>query len=284
MSVAVQSAPGLASVQTDFNFIIPTEEKPYFYSSAPPEGKPPTNIASESHKVNVTDLRSLPDEERAKFTIDTAGFQIVKHESAEKEFVDEEAITTKYYKEIEELIKRETGAKRIFIFDHTIRRAPHTAAPGPAVRGPVQRAHVDQTPKAGAARVFYHLPEEAERLSKGRVQIINVWRPLKPVVDAPLAYADYSSIDPEKDVIATDLIYPHRTGETYSVKYNPAQRWYYLRDQTPGEVVFLKCYESEVVPGRALLTPHSAFVDPTAPAGAPNRESIEIRALVFYQE
>jgi len=28
--------------------------------------------------------------------------------------------------------------------------------------------------------------------------------------------------------------------------------------------------------------PHSAFVDPSTPAGAPPRESIELRTLVFF--
>ena len=32
----------------------------------------------------------------------------------------------------------------------------------------------------------------------------------------------------------------------------------------------------------AVLTPHTAFADPTTPPDAPLRQSIEIRALVFY--
>lgn len=31
----------------------------------------------------------------------------------------------------------------------------------------------------------------------------------------------------------------------------------------------------------AVLTPHTAFVDPTTPKDAPLRESIELRALVL---
>lgn len=33
---------------------------------------------------------------------------------------------------------------------------------------------------------------------------------------------------------------------------------------------------------RAILTPHTAFVDPTTPPDALLRESIELRLLVFY--
>lgn len=32
----------------------------------------------------------------------------------------------------------------------------------------------------------------------------------------------------------------------------------------------------------ALFTPHTGFEDPTTPEGTPHRESIELRALVFY--
>ena len=32
----------------------------------------------------------------------------------------------------------------------------------------------------------------------------------------------------------------------------------------------------------AISTPHTGFSDPTAPDGAPLRQSIELRALVFY--
>lgn len=69
---------------------------------------------------------------------------------------------------------------------------------------------------------------------------------------------------------------------TFSVKHNPDHRWYYLSNQTPDEVTLIKCYDSEV--DRARLTPHSAFLDATAPKEAPHRESIEVRALVFDTE
>ncbi|KZV82483.1 hypothetical protein EXIGLDRAFT_626964 [Exidia glandulosa HHB12029] len=271
------------TVAAELNFLSPTlKEKPFYYRT-PPAGKPESNIVVESQAVNITDLRTLSASERNAFTIDSAGFQIVEHQTVEKDFVDEDAIRNVYYKETEELLKSVTGATRVFIFDHTIRRRKAGEAETPENRGPGLRAHVDQTPKAGAARVHHHLGEEAERLSKGRVQIINVWRPIKPVVATPLAYGDYHTFDVNKDLAASDLIYPDRVGETYNIRYNPSQKWYYLKNQTPGEVVLLKCYDSEDKPGRALLTPHSAFIDPTAPADAPPRESIEIRALVFYE-
>ena len=62
------------------------------------------------------------------------------------------------------------------------------------MRGPVQRVHIDQSYKAGFDRVRHHLPEEADQLLQGRSQIINVWRPIKPIFKDPLGVADARSV------------------------------------------------------------------------------------------
>ena len=125
--------------------------------------------------------------------------------------------------------------------------------------------------------------EDADRLLKGRVRIINVWRPIgHPVYHKPLAVSDWNHLDTQHDLVPVRFIYPDRVGGTFSVKYNPDHKWYYLSNQTPEEVTLIKCYDSEV--DRARLTPHSAFLDETSPKDAPHRESIEIRALVFDTE
>lgn len=67
-------------------------------------------------------------------------------------------------------------------------------------------------------------------------------------------------------------------------------RFYYIKDMSPDEVLLLKCYDSwgEGEPGGkkglAVRTPHTAFEDPATPPDAKPRESIEVRALVFYEE
>lgn len=128
----------------------------------------------------------------------------------------------------------------------------------------------------------FHLPEEAERLSRGRVQIINVWRPIKTVQRDPLAVAEADSV-PDSDLVGVELIYPNRRGETYTVRHNPSHRWYYKSGLSPDEVLLIKCFDSKK-DGRARRVPHTAFVDPTAPEGAPGRESIETRCLVFHED
>ena len=114
------------------------------------------------------------------------------------------------------------------------------------------------------------------------MRIINVWRPIgHPVAHKPLAVSDWRHLS-EKDLVSVHFIYPHRTGSTYSVRYNPKLEWYYLGGQTPDEVTLIKCYDSET--DRARLTPHTAFTDVGSPKEAPHRQSIEVRALVFDAE
>lgn len=98
----------------------------------------------------------------------------------------------------------------------------------------------------------------------------------------PLGVADFRSVDVDADLVPTRLIYPSREGGTYSVKYNSGHKWYYLSDQTPDEVTLIKCFDSDT--DKARLTPHSAFSDKTSPVDAPQRQSIEVRALVFDRE
>jgi len=106
------------NVDTTLNyFSATTADAPFNYTYTPPEGQPNSNIVPEPHPTIIHDIRGKED----TVSLDTTGFKFVKHVSQEKTFTDEEAIKSQYYREVEELLKKETGAKRVFIFDHTIR-------------------------------------------------------------------------------------------------------------------------------------------------------------------
>ncbi|KAF1950114.1 hypothetical protein CC80DRAFT_427544 [Byssothecium circinans] len=243
--------------------------------------RPETYIRpSEEHPATVHDVRGQEE----KFTLDGNGFQFYKHTSAEKAFIDDEEVKRVYYPETEQLLKDATGASKIFIFDHTIRRQPPETSANPSVsrqlRGPVQRVHIDQSYSAALSRVPHHLPEEAEKLLKSRIQIINVWRPIKTVQRDPLAVAEANSVS-DDSLVVTPLIYPNRKGETLAVKYDPKHKWYYKSGLTPEEVLFIKCFDSKL-DGRARRVPHTAFAIPGT-EDKEGRESIEVRALVFHE-
>jgi hypothetical protein len=192
---------------------------------------------------------------------------LLQHRSRVRDFASDDEIRRDYYPESEQLMKKLTGANHVVIFDHTIRRrVPGQEDRRGDFRQPVARIHVDHTEASGPQRVRDLVPDQADALLRGRVQIINLWRPIRvPVFDAPLAVADAGSVAPD-DLVASDLIYPDRRGEIYSVKFGPAHQWFYVSRMQPDEALLLKCYDSET-DGRARFAPHTAFFDPTSPPG-----------------
>ena len=171
-------------------------------------------------------------------------------------------------------MRAELGAQRVIVFDHTV-RGPNGA------REPVLRVHNDYTVRSAGQRVRDLLPDEAESLLAHRFAIVNVWRPIRrPAIASPLALCDATSFT-DDDLVATDLVYHDRRGEISSVRFSPAHRWVYFPAMQPDEVLLIKCHDS-ATDGRARLSFHTAFEDPTTPVDAPARESIELRTLVFF--
>ncbi|TDZ36572.1 Gibberellin cluster GA4 desaturase [Colletotrichum trifolii] len=229
--------------------------------------------------VTVADVTGRED----VFTLDTHGFQFLRHASVETDFTDEDSIKTVYYPEAERLYKQITGATRVVIFNHQIRRGPanwHSLGErNTEHRGPLHKAHVDQSYDGAVMMARHHLGAEADGLLDGRrFQIINLWRPIETVRKDPLAVADGKTVA-EEDLVAGAIIYPRHRAETWTIKPNPAHRWYYKNRQRPDEPLLIKCFDSdESVVRRAA---HCAFRDPEMD-DMEHRQSIDIRALVFH--
>jgi hypothetical protein len=274
-----EDVEALPWVKAELNYLAPTSGRPRTYTFDPPPDVPRSTVVNEPHTVQIRDARPI----LSRVSLDQEGFGLVRHRSAVRDFHDEAEVKAVYYPEAARLLAELTGADRVHVFDTTVRRR----VPGAddrvsgAPRQPVPRVHVDHTERSGPQRVCDLLPDEADRLLRGRVQVINLWRPIRgPLRDMPLAVADARSVQPGQ-LVPSDLVYEHRIGETYSVTYDAAHRWYYVPGMQTDEVLLLKCYDS-MTDGRARFAPHTAFADPTAPADAPPRESIELRALVFH--
>lgn len=228
-------------------------------------------------RVSIRNGRTAKD----GFDLERDGFALRRAPSAVADFYDDAEVERVYYPELEALLKRETGASRVLIFDHTIRIDDGERSRALGKRQPVRRAHVDYTEKSGPERVRDLAGAEAEDLLSRRVAEVNVWRPIAgPVTRAPLAVAEAGSLSPE-DLIATDLVYDDRVGEIYETAYNPAHRWVWFPDMGVDEVLFLKSYDS-ATDGQSRFTPHTAFDDPATQPDAPARESIEVRAFLFF--
>ena len=215
-----------------------------------------------------------------RLSLDEQGFVFVEHKTQVKDFFDENQLRTIYYPEIEELIRSQSGASRVVIFDHALRSGDEAEREEKLVRNPVLQAHNDYTEWSGPNRLREILPDEADELLKHRFAIIQVWRAInRPIQSNPLALADARSIAFE-DLMVAERRYPHRVGQTYRLKYNPDHRWIYFPEMRRDEAIVFKVYDSDK--NRARFTAHTSFEDPATPPGAPPRQSIEMRAFAFF--
>ncbi len=119
-----------------------------------------------------------------EFTLEGDGFHFVRHDTKVADFFDEAEIRRVYYPELEALIKAESGAKRVVVFDHTLRTADDELRESKKIREVVRRVHNDYTEWSGPQRVRDLLPDEADELLKRRFAVIQVWRPIRHPVES----------------------------------------------------------------------------------------------------
>lgn len=276
MNQILEDAQTLYSVEADLTFAVRDGALPVSLPSRPGEGEGGYEGDHETRRVEITNAWPLADE----LSVDREGFQLMHHHTG-VDFYDDAERTTTYERQIENLIIQTTGAKRVIVFDHTLRAGDEGTRSERAVREPVQMVHNDYTDRSARQRLRDFIGNaEAEELMKGRFAIMNVWRGNRQTVEnMPLAFADARSIDPA-DLIPVERRSQDRIGEIQHLVHNPGQHWYYLPQIEPDEALLIKCFDSDNT--KAKLTAHTAFADPTSRADAPARESIESRTFVFY--
>ncbi len=266
-------------VEAEVNYIRDNGQRPVAYTYPAPAGTPQRSALLQPTRVAIRNARLLAQ----PASLEREGFQLVREASAVGDFEDEAQVRERYYPESIALLRRLTGAAEAVIFDHTV-RVDQAGREERGLREPVRYVHNDQTLRSAPRRVRDHLPaERAEQRLAGRFQIVNLWRPFgRPVQRAPLALLDARSLAFD-DLVASDLVYRDKVGETYSVKPNPEHRWYYYPHLLPEEALLLNIYDSRE-DAQARLGAHTAFDDPCTPADAPPRQSIELRCLLFFDE
>jgi hypothetical protein len=276
ITMTVQDAAPV-TIEATINYLHDTGVMPSVYTGGPGSTVVRSESPSDPRRVTMHNGRLETD----GFTLDRQGFRFIGHDTKIVDFNNEDEVRRVYYPEMEALVKAETGAKRVVVFDHTLRTADEDDRQARKLREVVQRVHNDYTEWSGQQRVRDLLPDEAEELLKRRFAIVQVWRPIRhPVETFPLAICDARSVAPN-DLVVSERRYPNRIGQTYAVTYNPDHRWYWFPLMRREEALVFKVYDS-LQDGRARFTAHTAFNDPSAPAGARPRESIEIRTLAFF--
>jgi hypothetical protein len=252
MSGAVQPPETARSVSATLSYLVYAGKRPINYPSQGGGDRSSYSERYEDRAVTIHDGRG----QEAEFDLDRQGFALIRHGTRVSDFFDDAEIKAVYDPEIERLIKETTEAGRVVVFDHTRRSGSQATREEMGIREPARNVHNDYA-------------------------IINVWRPLRePVLSAPLALCDARSVAPG-DLIASERRSQDRIGEIQQVVFNPEHRWYYFAGMGRDEVLLIKTYDS-AEDGRARFTIHTAFDDPTAPADAPPRLSIESRTFAFF--
>lgn len=271
----LEAAPD--TVEATLNYIADDGSKIFTVTAGPGGRDVRSGGTADPRRITLHNGRpQAPD-----FTLDRNGFCFGPHDTKVVDFYDEDEIRRVYYPEMEALIKARSGAKRVVVFDHTLRTADDALRESRQIREVVRRVHNDYTEWSAPQRVRDILPDEAEQLLKGRFGVIQVWRPIRhPVETYPLAMADAQSLSPD-DMVISERRYPDRVGQTYAITYNPAHKWFYFPRMRRDEALVFKVFDS-MKDGRARWTAHTAFEDPTSPPHARPRESIEIRTLAFF--
>lgn len=211
--------------------------------------------------------------------------------------------------------KRRTNATRVAVMSHITRKQSWEAAladekdlaPNEKVKQPstARFVHIDQSYTGARVLLDLYLPDESPKLSQTRWAVINLWRPISPVVERePLALCDARSVlesdlferplrvyqlDQDKNLagkkISSTQAQHRKDNMLWSVKPpEPVERhkWSYLSRMRDEEVVLIKIFDSREDGSTARRAPHSAFVTPEDTG--PPRQSLEVRCLVFWED
>jgi hypothetical protein len=262
-------------VRAEIGYSERTERRPFFYANAHEKDFVPLKPA----EVAIADARGLD------CSLDREGFTLVEHVSAVEDLTDLDAVARVHHGEIADLLKRVTGCDEVAMAPFGILRFSEKAGENEAHDNshPARFVHVDMASEAAAAARDKTAPEGRKIARSAQY---NVWRSLAGgTQDVPLGLCAYPSIAPG-DLIDCDAIFDPLDGSpewgfpNYLLAHNPAHRWHYYSDMTPGEAIVFKTSESD--PARAQLMPHGAFDNPLAGPDAPPRVSLEMRGTCYW--
>jgi hypothetical protein len=265
------------TVEASVNYLIDTGVKPVNETGAGDVRVIKHTGQHDPRNVTIHDGRP----HRASFDLSGAGFELANHPTRMRDFHDPDELRDVYYPEMQRLIAERSGARRVQVFDHTLRTSDEADRAARKIREPVRSVHNDYTDGSGPQRLRDLLPDEAEALLKNRLAIIQVWRAINtPIARNPLAIADARSLA-AADFVPAERRFPDRVGEIYQFKYNPAHRWTWFPNMRRDEALVFKVYDS-LTDGTARWGAHTSFDDPHTRPDASPRESIEIRAFAFF--
>lgn len=269
----------LSGVRATMFYTADTGRPPDYFFRPPDPGHQPNPPGNDPRYVFIHDAW----DQVGCLSLDREGFELHRFEVRPVPCDAHGIVTASFYPAVIDFVRRHTGARRVEVFDHTLRkRLSRDLQQQTSTRRPaVQLVHSDYTVTSAPQRVRDLVPEEAEQLLQRRIAFYNVWKPISAVVEElPLAMIDARTQN-DGDLLRMPLHYPDRTGEIYVLRYSPTHRWLYFPQMEDHHALLLKTYDS-TTDGRCRFMGHSAFDDPTTLPGARERESIEVRTMAFF--
>jgi len=179
----------LHHVEAELNYMAPMAQRPRYLAYDPEPGEERSNMTYDPHQMSIYDMRPIQHE----LDLDRDGFGLCRAPHRDQGFLGRRrgsaGSTTRRRRHSS---RSTTGASRVFIFDHLQRpprrRIARLLAQRSASAGDPCPCRPHRT--LGAAARSRLLPDEAMRAaSRARVQVINLWRPIKGPLDGCAAGA-----------------------------------------------------------------------------------------------
>ncbi|KAK1461265.1 hypothetical protein CMEL01_14901 [Colletotrichum melonis] len=258
----------------------------------------PTNLYSDAEnyrdkrEVFVRNIRA----EMNQFTTASDGLEFVKHRVDVKDWSDEDEVREVILRDTQELLKKHFNANRTFT---TVSRIRHSDTSG--IRKdttPVYSIHGDLTVRSGLELLEDTIPKmdhpPKSMPPKGRVLMVNVWRPLKTIKRDPIAFLVPKSIR-SQERHAQIFSRPEGKFKVFgkdaqdfwldTASYSEDHDWVFLDHQQPDEPVLFLQWDSASLESfeSRMAVFHSSFEDSRF-MNEEERASIELKCLVFLDE
>ena len=125
------------TIEATLNYIVDDGTPVYTVVAAPGGSDARRGGNADPHTVTIHNGRPHAKD----FELERNGFRFVRHDTKVANFYDEDEIKRVYYPEMVELIKAESSAKRVVVFDHTLRTADDELREEKKIREVVRRVH-----------------------------------------------------------------------------------------------------------------------------------------------
>ena len=147
------------TIDATVNYILNNGEKLFTADGGPGATDVRTGGTVDPRRVPIHNARLHAE----PFTLDREGFRFVRHDTKVADFFDEDEVAPRLLPEMEALVKAESGASRVVVFDHTLRTADDEQREARKIREVVRRVHNDYTEWSGPQRVRDLLPRRGRR-------------------------------------------------------------------------------------------------------------------------